>query len=277
MKSQIRHSAALLVCATTILLSISNVNAQNIEKIKISAGGFSVFKHNSSMSLTSSSVGLGVAFSPEDTLGWEREQTVLRLDGRYRFTDKHALSMSWYHISSDGEKSIQKDIEWLGRDGNVITIPIGASVNSSLEYDIVKLTYQWSFYHNDKVELSVGGGIHLTDIAVDLAASISNTGESASRAQSLVPLPVVSFRLGYDVTPKLKWFLQTELFALSYDDWDGTYTDLQLGMEYRVLQKIGVGIGLGSNSLRLLEDTEKSRFNYDNRITGVHFFISGNF
>ena len=277
MKSRTWLHAAPMAFATIVLLGFGNVHAQNIEKLKISAGGFSVFKHDSSISLTSSSVGLGVAFSPEDTLGWEGEQTVLRLDGRYRFTNKHALSMSWYHISSEGDRTIQKDIEWLGRDGNVITIPIGASVISSLDYDIVKLAYQWSFYHNEKVELSVGAGIHLTDIAVDLSASISNTGESASRAQSLVPLPVVSFRLGYDVTPKLKWFLQTELFALSYDDWDGTYTDLQLGMEYRVLQNIGVGIGLGSNALKLLEETVKSRFNYDNRITGIHFFISGNF
>ena len=201
----------------------------------------------------------------------------MRLDGRYRFTEKHGLSMSWYRISANGDRSIQKDIEWLGRDGNVITIPLGAGVTSAMEYDILKLAYQWSFYHNEKVELSIGGGIHFTDIAIKLTASATNTGESASRAASLVPLPVASFRLGYDVTPKLKWYLQTELFALSIDDWDGTYTDLQLGMEYRLLQKLGVGVGLGSNSLRLLEETDKSRFNYDNRITGVHFFVSGNF
>jgi hypothetical protein len=259
------------------LLGSVNAHAQNIDKFKISAGGYSVFKYDASMSLTSPSAGLGVAFSPEDSLGWKGEQTVLRLDGRYRFTDKHALAMSWYRISADGERSINRDIEWLSPSGDVITIPVGAGVKSSMEYDIVKLVYKWSFYHNEKVELSVGGGIHLTDIAVNLTASATNTGETASRAASLVPLPVVSFRLGYDVTPKLNWFLQTELFALSVDDWDGTYSDLQLGMEYRLLPKLGVGFGLGTNSLRLLEDTAKSRFNYDNRVTGAHFFVSGIF
>jgi len=268
---------ASLTLATMILLGLSDARAQDIDKFKFSAGVFSVFKHDSSMSLTSTEVGLGVSFSPEDSLGWKGEQSVLRLDGRYRFTDKHSLSMSWYRISSDGDRSIQKDIEWLGRDGNVITIPVGASVKSSLEYDIVKLAYLWSFYHSDKVELSVGGGIHLTDIGVKLEASVTNNGVSASKADMIAPLPVVSLRLAYDVTPKFSWFWQAELFAISVGDWDGTYSDLQLGMEYQLLQNLGVGIGLGSNALKVLEETDKSRFNYDNRISGINFFVSGNF
>jgi hypothetical protein len=272
-----RRIAVPLAFAAMILLGINDVYAQDNDKFKFSAGGFSVFKFNSSMSLTSTSVGLGVAFSPEDSLGWKGEQTVLRLDGRYRFTDKHALAMSWYRMSSDGDRSIQKDIEWLGRDGNVITIPVGANVTSSLGYDIVKFAYLWSFYHSDKVELSAGGGIHLTDIGVNLEASITNNGISASRADTTVPLPVISFRLGYKVTPKLNWFLQTELFAISVGDWDGTYSDLQLGVEYQLLQNLGVGMGLGSNSLKLLEVTNKSRFDYSNRITGANLFISTNF
>ena len=94
--------SASIACIVTILLSVGNAHAQNIDKLKVSAGGFSVFRYDSSMSLTSPTVGLGVAFSPVDTLGWKGEQTVLRLDGRYRFTNKQALSMSWYHISNDG-------------------------------------------------------------------------------------------------------------------------------------------------------------------------------
>ena len=277
LKSRSWQISLSLVCAAMALLSFSEAYAQNIDKLKISAGGFSIIKYSSTMSLTSASVGLGVAFSPEDTLGWEGEQTVFRLDGRYRITDKHALSMSWYNISSDGERAIQKDIEWLGRDGSPITIPVGASVTSSLDYDILKLAYLWSFYHTDKVELSVGAGVHLTDVVVDLEATVINNSVAASKADSLVPLPVVSFRLGYDVTPKLNWFMQAEVFSISAGGWDGTYSDLQLAIEYRALQHLGFGIGLGSSSLKVAEETNKSRFDFDNRISGINLFVSGYF
>jgi hypothetical protein len=67
------------------------------------------------------------------------------------------------------------------------------------------------------------------------------------------------------------------LFAISVGDWDGTYSDLQLGIEYHLLQNLGVGIGLGSNSLKVVEETSKSRFDFDNRISGVNLFIAGYF
>ena len=272
-----RRVAVSLAFAAMILLGFNDAQAQDENKFKFSAGGFSVFKYDSSMSLTSTSAGLGVAFSPEKTLGWKGEQTVLRLDGRYRFTDKHALAMSWYSISSNGERAIQKDIQWLGRDGTQLTIPLGAGVTSSLDYDIVKLAYLWSFYHSEKVELSAGAGIHLAEIKIDLEATVTSTGVGASSSDTSLPLPVVSFRLGYNVTPKLNWFLQTELFAISVGDWDGTYSDLQLGIEYHLLQNLGVGIGLGSNALKVVEETSKSRFDFDNRISGVNLFIAGYF
>jgi len=277
LKIQSWRNAVSLLCAAMILLSFSGAHAQNTDKLKISAGGFSVFKYDSTISLTSKSAGLGVAFSPEDTLGWKGEQTVFRVDGRYRITDKHALNLSWYRISSDGEQAIQKEIEWLTRDGSQTTIPLGAGVRSSLNYDIYKFAYRWSFYRSDKVELSVGAGIHLTDILIDLEATVIGEPVSTSKADSLVPLPVVSFRIGYDVTPKLYWFMQTEVFAISVGDWDGTYSDLLLGLEYRPLQHFGFGVGLGSNSLKVVEDARKHTFDFDNRISGINLYITGYF
>jgi len=100
---------------------------------------------------------------------------------------------------------------------------------------------------------------------------------STTRADSVVPLPVVSFRIGYGVTPKLSWFVQSEVFSIAFGDWDGTYSDLLLGVEYRALQRFGFGIGLGSNSLKVVEKTSKTRFDFDNRITGINLYISGYF
>src|SRR5210317_1521175 len=71
LKSRSWQITVPVTCAAMILLRFSIVQAQNIDKLKISAGGYSVFKYDSTIALTSKPVGLGVAFSPEDTLGWE--------------------------------------------------------------------------------------------------------------------------------------------------------------------------------------------------------------
>ena len=92
-----------------------------------------------------------------------------------------------------------------------------------------------------------------------------------------VPLPVVGFGVGYNVTPKFSWHIKTELFALKFDDWDGVYTDSSLGIEYRVFKHVGLGLGLASNSLRVTENANDYKFYYDNRITGLMFDVAAYF
>jgi len=272
------RSVALPLAAVVLAIAgITDAGAEEDDRFKLSAGGFSVFRYDSIISLTARSVGLGVSFSPEDSLDLDPKQTVVRLDGRYRFSERHALTFSWYSITSDGARLLEDDIEWVDLIGNQIVIPAGTGITSSLGYDIYKVGYLWSFYHNDKVELSVGGGLHLTAAEVRLNAATTVSSVGLRSAEATVPLPVVSFKMNYDITPKLDWYLQAELFSIALGDWDGTYSDVQLGMEYRVFQNLGLGIGLASSSLKLIEDTRSVRFDFENRVTGVYLFATGHF
>jgi len=259
------------------VLCTTSAHAQDGDRFRLTAGGYGIYRYDSTLSLTQTQAGLGISFSPEDTLGWDSEQTVFRLDGRYRFSDKHAMTFSWYQITSDGVRTLEKDIEWVDQDGNQVIIPIGAEVTSTFDYDIFKLGYLWSFYHNDKVELSAGAGLHMTRVAVNLAAETTSSGIGAEEADTSVPLPVVTFALRYNATARLDWYLQTELFAISLGDWDGNYADIQLGIEYRAFDNIGFGLGLGTNALKLTEESANTRFDFENRISGVHMFVSGYF
>ncbi len=247
------------------------------DKFKIAFGGYALVRSESEMSLTGQNFGLGGSISPEDTLGMETEQTVLRIDGHYHYNKHHALTFSWYRISTDGTKKIEKQIDWVDENGDPITIPIGAQVNTSLEYDIYKFGYLWSFYHTDKVELAAGLGLHLTRIAVGFDAETTSTGIDAKDAAMTVPLPVLSLGLKYTVTPNFGWFLKSEIFSIEYDKWQGTYTDSSLGVEYRAWKNIGLGIGFGTNSLKVSEETDEYKFTFANRISGITLYVSGNF
>jgi hypothetical protein len=247
------------------------------DKFRITLGGYSVFRYDGTMSLTDPDLGAGITISPEDTLGLDNEQTVLRLTGHYRFTKEHALTYSWYRISSQANKTLTEEFDWLDEDGNPITIPVGVKIDSSLDLNIFKVGYLWSFHHSDKVELALGAGLHVTRIAVGLHASTTSSGGEAEDIAVTVPLPVVSLALTYAITPKLSWAIKSEAFVLKYEDWEGLYTDVTLVMEYRVHKNVGLGIGLGSNSLKITEETPDHNFSFDNRITGVLIYAAAYF
>ena len=247
------------------------------EKFTLAIGAYGVFRYDSNALLTSRDFGVGLAFSPEDLLGLDSRQTVLRLEGTWLFRPSHALTFSWYDISSSNSISVERDFEWVDQDGNTITIPIGASVGSRLDYNILKLGYSWSFYNSEKVRLSAGAGLHMTEITLGLNAETTSTGVNASSGKTTLPLPVVSFALNYQVTPRFSWYLKTEVFALSFDDWRGAYDDATVGVEYRVMEWLGIGVALNNNSLRVVEENPDTRFEFENRINGAMLFLRGHF
>ena len=272
-----KKSVLLLVAMLFSVINPAHAEDSVPEKIKIAIGGYSVFRYDSTMSLTDPALGAGISIRPEDTLGVDSRQTVLRLDGYYRFTGKHALSYSWYSISSQGNKTLDEEFDWLDENGDPITIPVGAKVDTALDYDIFKVAYLWSFHHTDKVELAAGAGLHMTRVGVNLQTDTTSSGTDTRDVSTTVPLPVLSFGLSYKVTPKVQWFLKAEAFALKFDDWEGLYTDTALGLEYRAFNNIAFGIGLGSNSLKITESASDYKFIYDNRITGLVLDVAAYF
>ena len=275
--NSIIKKTALSLIMLLVSTNIAQAEEAVADRFKIALGGYSVFRYDSTMSLTDPGLGAGISIRPEDTLGVDNRQTVLRLDGHYRFTREHALTYSWYSISSQGSKALEEEFEWLDEDGNQITIPVGARVDTDLDYDIFKLGYLWSFHHTDKVELAAGVGLHMTRIGVNLRTDTTSSGVDARDVSTTVPLPVLSFGLSYSVTPKFSWYLKAEAFALKFDDWDGIYTDSLAGMEYRAFKNVGLGIGLGSNSLKVTETARDYKFIFDNRISGVVMSVAAYF
>jgi hypothetical protein len=81
----------------------------------------------------------------------------------------------------------------------------------------------------------------------------------------------------YDASPKVSWFAQSEVFSIEVGDWDGTYSDLLPGIEFRATQHLGFGVGIGANSLKVAEETDKSRFDFYNRVSGINLYMSGYF
>jgi hypothetical protein len=268
----------VLFAIITLFAMMNLARAEEVEpdKFRFAIGGYAIARYDSDISLTDPDLGVGISIDPQDTLGMNFESTVLRIEGYYRFRPKHALTYSWYSINSTGSKIIDEEFDWgEDPDGNPITIPIGAQVVSSLEYDIFKVGYLWSFYHTDKVELGVGAGLHITRLRVGLDASVTNPpNQSLQNVDTTLPLPVFSLVLNYSVTPKFHWYLKTEAFVVKFDNWTGSYRDATLGMEYRAWKHVALGAGLSSNSLELEEDDPNYQLRFDNTISGALLYVA---
>jgi len=226
--------SAVAIAAALILGSPTTALADD-ESFSVSLGVF-LTNRDSKARLDGSVPESGTPVDLENDLGLDKSDNVFRIDGYYRFNEKHRIDFSVFDLSRSASKQIQKEIDW-----NDTIYPIDTVIDASLDLTIYKLAYTWAFMRRDKGYLGFTAGLYTADIGTSLAA------ESIGRASSggvTAPLPVFGLRGQYDFSEK--WTLRgsAEIFALEYGDFSGSLFDVYAGVDYQITNHMALGAGI---------------------------------
>ncbi len=250
------------------LLLTSTVHAEELpDKAVIRVGGYVVNSADTDIRINPSGSVLGTNINYSRDLGGEDDRSELIVTGYYRFNNHHRLDFGWYNIDRDGYRVLDVDIT-IGDE----TFVANSEVVSNLVVDIYKASYTYSFYHNEKVELSVSAGIHFMDYEY-----LVETTDGAQREQSdfLAPLPVFGFLMNYHITSKWKTYVEAELFYIELENkYEGSWLDFRAGTEYRVIKNLGVGLSLNRFSIDAEVDDDNFRGNVKDVYKGYSFYAA---
>ncbi len=258
---------------TSLLLGTSLL-AEVEDKWKVNAGGMFVTEFETDMQLSKKGFPVGAKINTKDQLGLDSDTATFRLDGYYRFTEHHAIEGSYYGIRSDGHRTVSGEFEW---DGDIIGA--GARVDSYFDMDIFKVNYLYSFYHNDRVELALSVGLHITSIDLGLTAhgTVNDLpSETVSSASSVTaPLPTVGFKGEYTVIPKYLFVeYQADYFYLEFNSFKGSLVSSTLALEYYFVEHVGVGLGFDSTIIDVEMDDGDKKVEVENRLAGVLLYFT---
>lgn len=257
-----------------LLIFSTQLSAQVKDKFKINIGSMFVTNFETDMQLTPKNLPVSARVNTKDTLGMTSDTNVFRLDGYYRFSDTHSIDFSYFSVKSDGHKNITKDIKW-----GDSTISSGATVDSHFDMDIYKINYAYSFYHNEKVELGLTAGLHVTTIGLGLKANGTVDGVTqdnySSGASVTIPLPVFGLKGEYTIIDNTLFVnYKTEYFFLEYEDYRGALVTSALNLEYHFIDNYGVGVGYNSNKIILDMDNGDKKLQVKNDLSGVMVYLT---
>jgi hypothetical protein len=214
------------------------------DRFMLRLGGYAIKSADTIARLDANNAPVGTYVDFHDTLGGETRATVFRLDGLYRFNDYHGLGFSWYAARFSGSKALSQDIVWNGQ-----TYTVGTQVDSKLNFDVYKLNYQYSLFHNEKVELGALFGFHIMHIFAGIDASGINLSEGDAVT---APLPVWGLFADYKFTPRFSAFYNYQVFYINYQDKvRGGLQDFIIGLEYRLFRNVAVGAAYNRFSMNL--------------------------
>ena len=201
-------------------------------------------------------------FLPGTPVDWEKnfgdgDSTRFRLDGYWRFAERHKVRMMFFNSSTSGSKTIDREIDWNGE-----VFPVDAKVKGEMSFNIIELAYEYAFMRRDNFELTGTAGLHYVDFSAKLSANVNN-GEVTQKVQEDgsvgAPLPVFGGRALWHMGGDFWLDASAQWFALSIDEYDGSLTDLRLAVMWQPMKWAGVGVGY--NRFKVDVDVNKDKFN----------------
>ena len=160
------HRSTVSLFVVLALTASSFVSAEEDHKFSLSLGVF-VNDRESTTTVGIKGEPLGTPVDLEKDLGLERSDTVFRLDGNYRFNDKHRIDFSAFDLSRSSTKTLEFDIDWGG-----VNYPVDTTVNGEMDVKVYKLAYTWSFLNREKGYLGITGGLYVADVNLFMSVSI---------------------------------------------------------------------------------------------------------
>ena len=158
------------------------------DRFMVRGGANFIWNADTNMSL-SGSRGAGALINYSDLLKGETKATVPRVDAYFRFNPNHSIGFTYYRVGRDGLAGVDRSFNF----GNV-TFPIGATVQSELNIALYQIYYNYSFYHNEKVELATTLGFYFTEVSATLTAQTTvgsainaGTTSASGRSPALAP------------------------------------------------------------------------------------------
>jgi len=216
------------------------------------------------------SSGVGTSVDAEDLLGLDNSVLSLRLEASVALAPRHRLHLDIFDVSRSSSVTLGRDLTF---DGS--TFPVGTDVDSRMGLQVFDLTYGYSLFQDDRIDLAVTFGIHGLRTAIRLDAP--NLGVQEERF--FLPIPLPGFRFDVALTPKLWLRQRAEFLWVGVNNYQGLMTDVSLGVEYALFDH--VALGLGYNTVRMKLRMENDSFpavdftgEFDFQFAGLQFYLN---
>ena len=278
----IQSLPTLVLASVLILVSFSKVRANDdrydefpsAERFNFRIGGFLIDSFDTTVRFDSTQFPLGSLIDLEDNFDVDSSESVLRIDGFYRFNHRHRIDWTYYRSRRKGSSVATQDYIIGDPDDPLggFIIPRDSNVQTVWNFDLLKIGYAWSFLNKRRYEMFIGTGLSIRELEIEIAYQSSLDGISrfdSFEAGPTIPLPTAVIGGRWNFTEKWQGIFRYEFFLLEVGNYKGSQQDFQLLLEHSTFKHVGFGVGINTVHINLRARDDTLRGEFDSRILGL--------
>jgi hypothetical protein len=222
--------------------------------------------------------------SGEEDLGLDNSLGGARLDGYWRFANRHRLHFGYYVLDRSASRVLTKDIGPIDIPGLGVyeTIKAGSNIHTEAKWEIFMLGYGYSFYKSETLEVAGQFGLNVGQIGTKISGtfitdpSYPSPGVSGATAGSVhyVPLPAIGFSGDWALDDRWRIRGHAGAFKIKIQNVEANVLDAGVAGEYRVYGNIwgGLGYSVLNASAKLTETNSNASIDW--RTGGLQLYGS---
>lgn len=180
----------------------------------------------------------GTSIDLEEDLDIDSDTNDFFLRGYYRFKPKHRMEATYYALRREGEKVIDRTINW-----GDLTWNANATVKADSKASFGRIGYAWSFLKKDKGEIALHGDLAYIETGVSIEGTTDTGVYGKEDGSAGFPYPTIGLSaMGYlgkrtVIEGRIDWMGGFEFSGVSGDLLAG-----EVGVRCYVAKHFGLGV-----------------------------------
>ena len=237
------------------------------ERVRISLGAMYVFSGTTLRADSSSGV-TGTTLDGENRFGLDKSDVEPKFQAVVRAATRHRFSFDYFTLDRSGnttvgvEPIVFRNVVFRRND----------PVQTTLNLRTFGISYGYSFWHDEKLEIAATLGAHVTDIS-SMAKVQTQTRHIVQTADQAGPVPTVGLDGTYVISKRFYLDARAQYLNVHVNNVDGSLGFYEFDALYRYRPNVALGLGYTAIKAHLASTRSDSPGLFDFNTQGPELFF----
>jgi hypothetical protein len=236
------------------------------DKVRITLGAMHV-SSSTTLRADSTAQTAGTVLNGEDQFGLDSSDWEPKFQAMVRVATRHRISFDYFTLDRSGSVVVDKPITF--RD---VTFQPDDPLQTKLSLRTLGITYEYSFWHSEKLELAATLGVHATEIAARAEVQ-TQTRHIIQTDNQAGPVPTVGIDATWAISKRFYVDGRVQYLSVHVNNLDGSLGFYTFDALYRYRPNVSIGLGYTDVTAHLESMKSSQAGLFDFKSQGPEMFV----